>query len=133
MRHLLIKTIASSGLLLFGLTASGQYPPRSDDRYEERDARNYDRFFDRVRNDLDRASDFSLPFTGERSRVTRARQEIGECYRAVMAGDYDRRTFDEAVGAIQRVVDLNRLSEQSRDNLVDDMQQLREVESRLQG
>lgn len=133
MRHLLIKTMAVTGLLLSGLamSASGQYPPPGEDRYQERrEGRDFDRFFDRIRVDLDRASAFSLPFTGERSRIARAREEVNECQRAAMAGD--RRPFDEAIGAIQRVVDLNRLSDRSRDNLIDDVQELREMESRLQ-
>jgi len=134
MRHLLIKALAGSGLLLFGLTASGQYQPRSEYRYQEeqREAREHDRFFERVRNDLDRASAFALPFTGEQGRVARAGEEVSDCHRAVTAGNYDRRTFDEAIAAIQRVVDSNRLSERNRDYLTDDVLQLRQLESRLE-
>ena len=134
MRHLLIKTLAGSGLLLLTLTASGQNPPRNEYGYQmdQREARDYDRFFERVRGDLDRASAAALPFTDERDRVTRAREEVSECQRALMAGDYDRRTFDEAIFAIQRVVDLNRLSDRNRDYLLDDVRELRHLRSRLE-
>lgn len=51
----------------------------------------------------------------------------------MIAGDYDRRTFDDAIGAIERVVDSNRLSARDRDNLIDDVQQLRDMAARLEG
>jgi hypothetical protein len=134
MKHLLIKTLAGTGLLLMGLTASAQYYPRPEQReyQDERDVRE-GRIFERVRADLDRAQAATLPFTAERSRVMRAREEVNEAQRMLNAGDYDRRQFDETIGAVQRVAQLNRLSDNTRDNLLDDIRDLRRVQSRFEG
>jgi hypothetical protein len=133
MKHLLIKTLAGSGLLLMGLTASAQSYPRPEQRQyqDERDVRE-GRVFDRVRADLDRVQAGALPFTADRTRVMRAREEVNECQRILNAGDYDRREFDEAIGALQRVAQLNRLSDYTRDNLYDDIRDLRRVQSRFE-
>jgi len=138
MKHLLIKTLAGSGLLLISLTASGQYYPRPDYRQvqDERDAqeaREHNRVFERVRSDLDRAHAGTLPLTADRSRVVKAREDVRECERILTAGDYDRRQFDEAIVSVQRVADLNRLSDHNRDNLLDDIRDLRQLQSRLEG
>jgi hypothetical protein len=134
MKHLLIKTLAGSGLLLMTLTASGQYYPRPDreQTQDEREAREPSRVFDRVRGDLDRAQGGALPFTADRTRVTIAREEVSECQRILRAGEYDRRQFDEAIVAVQRVAELNRLSDNNRDNLLDDIRDLRRVQSRFE-
>jgi hypothetical protein len=135
MKHLLIKTLAGSGLLLMTLTASGQYYPRIDREQiqDEREAREHSRVFDRVRGDLDHAQAGALPFTTDRTRVMRAREEVNELQRMLSAGDYDRRQFDEAIVAVQRVAQLNRLSDNSRDMLLDDVRDLRRVQSRFEG
>ena len=134
MKHLLIKTLAGSGLLLMTLTASAQYYPRPEQReyQDDRDVRDHGRVFDRVRGDLDRAQAGALPFTADRTRLMRAREEVNDCQRMLSAGDYDRRQFDEAVVAVQRVAQLNRLSDYTRDNLYDDIRDLRRVQSRFE-
>jgi len=133
MRHLLRNAVAASGLLLLSLTASAQYQPPENRQYQsEREAREFDRLFDRVRSDLDRAYVATLPFTEDRSRVNRAREEVNECQHRMAAGDYDRRQFDEAIVAIERVVDVNRLSERNRQYLSDDLRQLRDWQSQVE-
>ena len=138
MKHLLIKALASSGLLLMTITASGQsysrpqYPDRNQVQ-DEREARDNDQLFDRMRGDLDRAHAGTLPFTADRNRVVMARERAEACQRAINTGEYDRRMFDDTTAAIQRVVDLNRLSDQNRNYLVSDLEQLRSLEARLEG
>jgi hypothetical protein len=138
MKNLLIKALASSGLLLLTMTASGQpyprpqYPDRSQVQ-DGREARDNDRLFDRIRGDLDRAHDWTLPFTADRDRVVMARERADACRRAISAGAYDRRMLDDTVAAIRRVIDLNRLSDQSRDYLITDLEQLRSLQARLEG
>ena len=132
MRHLLIKAIAGAGLLALGTTtASAQYQPRPDYRYrmDERGMR----VFDRSRADLERVQANTLPFTGDRSRVTMALNELSECQRAVANDSFSRREFNEAIGAMQRVVELNRISDRSRDFLTNDMSDLRRLQERLEG
>jgi hypothetical protein len=138
MRHLWIKTLAGSGLLLMTLTANAQYQPRYDSRYDyrytqdERATQTNHRILDRTRDDLDNATSVALPFTGDRSRAVRAREEINECRELLASGDYDRRQFDQAVAAIQRVVDMNRMSDRNRDNLRDDIRDLRDLQARYE-
>jgi hypothetical protein len=141
MRHLLINALAGSGLLLTALTASGQsysspqyqqYPSRAQAQ-DEREARANDRLFDQLHGDLDRAHAGTLPFTADRSRVAIALDRAEACQQAISAGQYDRRMFDDTVAAIQRVADLNRLSDQNRTNLLSDIDQVRTFQSRLEG
>jgi len=132
MKHLLIKTLAGSGLMLLALTARAQYQPRTE--YEVRhEAREHAWLFDRARTDLDRAESFTVPFTGDRDRVVRARREVNECQRDVATGEDDRQTFGEAIAAIQRVVDLNHLPDRNRALLADDINALRDLQARLEG
>jgi len=136
MKNLLIKSLAGSGLLLMTLTASAQYQPRWDYRYQtmqdRREGRSYDELFDRVRDDLDRARSSTLPFTGDRNRVMRAEEQVNECQQSLKSDDFDRRTFGDTISSIQRIVDLNRLSDQNRDYLMHDINALRGLESRLE-
>lgn len=138
MKHPWIKTLAGSGLLLLTLTASAQYPQRPPEPYpyqvqDEREARQTDRLFDRLRGDLDSAHAGTLPYSADRNRVMVARDRVEDCQRAVNAGDYDRRLFDDTIVAIQRVVDLNRLSDRTHNYLADDLNQLRSMRARLEG
>ena len=132
-----MKAVAGCGLMLSALTASAQYQPRQDPvRYQmqdQREAREHNRLFDRIQGDLDRAHSATLPFSSDRARVMRARQEVTECQNTVANGTYSRRSFDEAINAVQRVADANRLSEQSRDYLLSDVRQLRDLQQRLEG
>jgi hypothetical protein len=145
MRHL-VKALAGSSLLLLGLTANAQqYPPRNenryDNRYQERDNRyqeredNYygrGRIFDRMRTDLDRAEAGALPFTGDKTRIERAKQELNELQQSLDDGNYyDRRPLDDTVRAIQRVLDSNvTMSDRNRDVLSNDLSRLREWQAR---
>jgi len=137
MKHLFIKTLAGSGLLLMAMTASAQYQPRSMDRYQpvqdERQVMDQNHVFDQIRDDLDRIHTFTLPFTPDRNRVNIAREQVNDCQQAVNSGDYDRQTFNQTIDAIQRVVDLNHLTDQSRGNLVSDIRELSHMEARLEG
>jgi hypothetical protein len=136
MKHLLMKTIAGSGLLLFALTGYAQ-PPRQDypDRYQDRDRRGdpgHDRTFDRIRGDLERVLAETQPFTTDHDRLVEARLRLNECQRMVNDRNYDRRTFDFTVASVQRVVELNRLSERNHDYLTDDIQALRAIQAEVE-
>jgi hypothetical protein len=136
MKHLLMKSIAGSGLLLFGLTAYA-LPPRQDypTRYQDQDRRadqDHDRLFDRIRTDIDRAQAEAMPFTADHNRLVEAKVRVNDCQRMLSDGHYDRRTFDFTVTSVQRVIDLNRLSERNHDYLADDVQALRRVQSDME-
>jgi hypothetical protein len=134
----IMKAVAASGLLLAGLTtANAQYRPRGDpgnyqDRDEDRD-RERARFFDRVRADLDRAEATTVPFTGDRARIDRAREEVNAVQRELEAGIFDRREVDDAIIAVQRVLNDNHMmSESTRDFLGADLNRMRDFRSQIE-
>ena len=133
MKHLLMKAVAGSGLLMMTLTASAQYQPRRD--YQDRDRIQdpyHDRLFERLRSDLDRAHASTVPETAERDRVIRAEERVDEYQRMINSGDFDRRMFDATIAAVQQVVDMNRLPDDSRGLLVDDIRALSRLEGQLE-
>jgi hypothetical protein len=134
MRCFLSKALIGSGLLLFGLVAQAQYGPRYGGdypNYGQREAREHGWIFDRVRGDLDRAEASTLPFSGDRNRIERARVELNELQSSWNAGENNWREFNEAVTALQRVMDVNRMSDRTRDFLAGDLNRLRDMRSRL--
>lgn len=136
MKRFLLTTVASCGLLWMPLAvANAQDRPR-DDRYaqaqDEREALSHDRVFERLRADLDRVDSMALPFSGDRDRVATARRQVNECQRVLSEGHYDRELFGAAVAAVERVADIDRLSDRARTYLTDDIHQLRDLQSRLE-
>src|SRR4051812_28589131 len=127
MRQLLIKAVAASALLMAGYTANAQYQPRGEYRGQDYRAR----VIERAMGDLDRAEASSIPFTGDRNRLARAREELGQFQQRMSSGEYDRRDLDEAIVAIQQVLDANHVSERTRDFLADDLNRLRDLQSRM--
>ena len=133
MRHLLLRTIAGTGLLLFGISASIQaQPPRDDDRYH-RDRDDYyrgeqwrARVFDRVRDDLNHVQTTWFPGNSDQYRIGKAKQELNELQTAMADHRYDERVLDDVISAMQRVVSDNRLSDRDRDILNDDIGRLRQ-------
>jgi hypothetical protein len=126
MRRLLVLSLAGSLLVL---TASAQYDPRrGDGRYPDRDDYGRGRGggpFDRVRADLDRAESASYPNGGDRHRFNKVREELNEFARSGRPGE-----LNEAISALQKVVNKNRLSYQDREVLNQDLYQLRDVRAR---
>ena len=131
MRHLMNAFVATS-LLLSGLSVNAQWYPRGEDRYDRDRDRDYARLMDRIRTDLDRAQAATLPFTADRIRIVRAREGVNAFQRKMDAGNYDRRDLDDAVAALQRVVDSNRnLSDSNRDYLASDLSRMRDFQATL--
>jgi hypothetical protein len=130
-----------SGLVFGALTLGAQqynppqYQPRSNfDRYDRTD-RNSDRnmLINRVRTDLDNAQSHTVPFTGDRVRIARARESLSDFQARLNSGAIDRRGLDMAISNIQRVVDDNRLPYRWQQFLSNDVNRLRELENRLNG
>lgn len=137
MKHLLLRTVAGTGLLLFGLGASMQaQPPRDDDRYH-RDRDDYyrgdqwrARMFDRVRDDLNHVQTTWFSGGGDQYRLDRAKQELNELQTAMADHRYNERALDDVISALQRVVSDNRLSERDRQILNDDIGRLHQFRER---
>jgi len=137
MKHLLLRTVAGTGLMLFGLTASMQAQrPRDDDSYH-RDRDDYfrgdqwrARMFDRIRDDLNHVQTTWFSGGGDQYRIDRAKQELNELQTAMAEHRYNERALDDVVAAMQRVVSDNRLSDRDRSILNDDLARLRQFRER---
>jgi hypothetical protein len=137
MKHLLIRTIAGTGLMLFGLTASMQAQrPRDDDSYH-RDRDDYyrgdqwrARFFERIRDDLNHVQTSTFPLSRDEYRIARTKQELGELQNDLAEHRYNERGVNDVIDALQRVVSDNRLGGRDREILSDDLNRLREFRER---
>ena len=137
MKHLLLRTVAGTGLVLFGLTASMQAQrPRDDDSYH-RDRDDYyrgdqwrARMFDRIRDDLNHVQTTWFSGGGDQYRLDRAKQELNELQTAMVEHRFNERALDDVVAAMQRVVSDNRLSDRDRSILNDDLARLRQFRER---
>ena len=137
MKHLLLRTVAGTGLMLFGLTASMQAQrPRDDDSYH-RDRDDYfrgdqwrARMFDRIRDDLNHVQTTWFSGGGDQYRLDRAKQELNELQTSMAEHRYNERALDDVVAAMQRVVNDNRLSDRDRSILNDDLARLRQFRER---
>jgi hypothetical protein len=136
MRKMFLRSLVGSGLALGALTLGAQqynpqqYPPQSERRWDDRQ---YDRnmLLNRVRNDLDRAQDRA--YGGDRWRIARAKDTLGDLQARMNSGEIDRRQLAVAVDSVQRVVDYNRLPYRMQQNLNDDLSRLRDMQYRLGG
>lgn len=127
MRHLPMLAIAT--LLAGASLATAQYQRPYGDRYYGHDRDDYYRgpgdLFGRVRADLDRAESASYWNGGDRRRFAKVREELNEFQRSG-----SRRELNDAIGALQHVVNDNRLSYRDRDVLAQDLYQLRDFRAR---
>jgi hypothetical protein len=135
MKHLLVKSLIGSSLLLFGATAFAQDRDR-DDRYHrgERDEGFWrGRLFERVRADLEHIQSVTPVFSGDEYRLVRVREELGELQRKYEDHGYDSAKMEDVVAAMQRVVNDNHLAGRDRDMLSDDLSRLREFQEHHEG
>ncbi|HTR38525.1 MAG TPA: hypothetical protein VMH80_21595 [Bryobacteraceae bacterium] len=119
MRRLL--TVALLGAGLASVAAYAQYAPR----YESRDFQRGD-LFDRVRADLDRVEGASYWNGGDRHRLNKVREELGEFQRGG-----NRHELNDAIGALQKVVNDNRMPPRDREMLASDLFQMRDYRARM--
>jgi hypothetical protein len=131
MRHLFIKSVVTSGMLLLGMTAYSQDRDRDrdrDDRYhqEDRGAQWWQgRMFERVRADIEHVQSGTFPFSGDEFRLTKVKQELNELQAKMAEHRYDQPELDDVISALQRVVSNNHLQGRDREMLNDDLSRLR--------
>lgn len=129
MRHFFM--LASVVLLAAASMAKAQYPRGYDDRYGDRyyDRGEYNRgpadLFGRVRADLERAEADSHWKGGDRRRFAKVREELNEFERS---GSHHE--LNDAISALQHVVNDNRLAYRDRDMLAQDLYRLRDFRAR---
>ena len=119
---------ALAGFLLLAVMAKAQYAPRGEHRpdYDRDDFyRNRGGLFDRVRADLDRAESSSHLRRGDRHRFDKVREELSEFQRTG-----SRHELNDAIGALQKVANDDRLLYQAREALSADLYQMREFRER---
>ena len=100
----------------------GTYHQDRDQRFRGNDWRAT--FFQGVREDLDHVAAF--PFGQDQTRVTNAKIELDELQQKLSQGVYDQRELDDAIAAMQAIVQSNRLPVHDRDILTDDLRRMRE-------
>src|ERR1700722_10989242 len=133
MKHLLVKSLIGSSLLLFGSTAFAQ---DRDDRYHQGDRDEgfwRGRLFERVRADLEHIQSVTPVFSADEYRLVRVREELGELQRKYDDHGYDSAKMEDVVAAMQRVVSDNHLAGRDRDMLGDDLTRLREFQEHHDG
>jgi hypothetical protein len=133
MKHLLVKSLIGSSLLLFGATAFAQ---DRGDRYHQGDRGEgfwRGRLFERVRADLEHIQSVTPVFSGDEYRLVRVREELGELQRKYEDHGYDSAKMEDVVAAMQRVVSDNHLAGRDRDMLSDDLTRLREFQDHHDG
>ena len=79
---------------------------------------------------LEHVEHSTLPFTGDRARLSRTVTELNELQGKLSQGRYDERQLGDVMGALRAVVEENRLSPRDRDALSDDLNRLREFRER---
>jgi hypothetical protein len=124
-----IPLLAIASLLAAGATAFAQYPGPYGERYGDRGnyygREGYNRLFNRVRFDLERAEANSNWNGGDRRRFSKVREELSEFQRSG-----NRHELNDTISALQKVVNDNRLSYRDRDVLAQDLYQLRDSRAR---
>ena len=88
------------------------------------------RFFSRIREDVEHVQSKAFPFGADQYRLNRTRQELDEMQGMLAAGRYDERELNDVIAALSQVVRDNRLSPRDRDTLTDDLNRLREFRAR---
>ena len=121
-RSLRTTFLISASVLLTGAFAFGQFENRPEYAPQAVNA-----LVDQVHNDLNRAYTVWHLRNGDRDRLNNAEKQLRE-----FAQKWDRHNFDkgelaDAIGAIQHVLDNNRLEGHDRDAISDDVSRLRNM------
>jgi hypothetical protein len=82
---------------------------------------------DRVHNDLNRAYGEWHFSDADRDRLNHAEKQLREFAQQWSKAHFDKGNLDDAIGAIQHVLDNNHLPAQDRDALSDDVGRLRRM------
>ncbi|HTA70356.1 MAG TPA: hypothetical protein VK776_18840 [Bryobacteraceae bacterium] len=122
MKHVLVRTLVGTSLLLFSLTANAQTTSEqmrstfySEDQYQLTHS-----MFDKITADLSRAqTDTNSP-----ARFDRANTQLRQLEQSWDKGQYISREMEGAISAIQTVLSVNHLMPRDRGALSADLSQL---------
>jgi hypothetical protein len=147
MRRFVTGLIFTCGALLMSGGASAQDYGRDDrgfyqDRDHDRDgtwdrermAREYrGAFYDRLQADLSRAENARYLRGDEFARFSRAHREVAQFQEKWSRGVFDPHEMDDAIGAVQRVVDIPSLHREDHEALRDDLYAMRRFRAHMEG
>jgi len=86
-----------------------------------------DTLIDRVHSDLDHAYGSFHFSNGDRDRLNKAEKQLRDFAKQWRANHFDKGELDDAISSVQHVLDNNRLPQDSREALSDDVGQLRQM------
>jgi hypothetical protein len=89
-------------------------------------------FYDRLQADLARAERGRYLRGDDLARFDRARREVGEFQAKWSRGVFDGREMDEAIGAVQRVVEINAMRRDDREALREDLRRMRSFRAHME-
>ena len=122
MNRLLTITLSTSFLLAFVSLASAQF-----DGHPRYDAHSVSILVDRVHSDLDHSYGVWRFSKDDRGRLNHAEKELREFVQKWEDHKFDKGQLDDAIGSIQGVLDHNKLPQQDRDAISDDVSQMRRM------
>jgi hypothetical protein len=118
----LIYTAAAAALFVFAPLSKAQFGPNNLYSPSEVSA-----LVDRVHEDLNRAYSAWHVSDSERDRLNHAEKELREFADKWSKTQFDKGKLDDAIDAIQHVLDSNKLPGRERDALSDDVERLRRM------
>ena len=121
-RQLRTMILASACAFSTGALAFGQFENRPEYAPQSVNA-----LVDQVHNDLNRAYTVWHLRNGDRDRLNNAEKQLREFAQKWDNHHFDRGELDDAIGAIQHVLDNNRLEGHDRDAIGDDVNRLRNM------
>jgi hypothetical protein len=110
----------------FGPNRDGERRFDSDNRGDNRRAMS----FERIGEDLDRATSGASPYRGDRQRLDRTKYQLNDLQAKMSQGVYDERELNEVTDSLQRVVESDRLAPRDRDILTEDLMRLDDFRAR---
>jgi hypothetical protein len=114
--------IAAMLVLLITPIVYGQFGP--ENRYSPTEV---SALIERVHTDLNHAYGVHHFSDSDRDRLNNAEKQLRDFAAKWSAGKFDKGELDDAISAIQHVLDENKVSADSRDALADDLARLRRM------
>jgi len=106
----------------------GPYHRERDQRFAGNGWRQ--RFFEQIREDLDHVASGTFAFSGDQGRLARTKFELNELQEKLSRGFYDEQELDEVIGALEVVLQSNRLGLRDGEILSDDLSRMRDFRIR---
>jgi hypothetical protein len=118
----LLNTLAIAALFAGGVIAQDRFGP--EPRY---DPSTVTELVEKVHTDLDHSYSRFHFSSSDRDRLNNAEKQLRDFAKKWEGGKFDKGELDDAIGAIQHVLDNNKLHEEDRDALSQDVNQLRRM------